>query len=490
MLESALRNPALVLTLMVLGLLIVLFGVHQGSRALRPLPVLILLSGWSVSAVLFLLGSRDQARVEASELSRLAGSAQAAIEQHLTTYVDGLRSAASYLVASPGVKRAGWTSFAHTLDLEGRYPGVNGIGVIYPVAPRDLEPFVRRIRSDGAPDFAIHQMPGVTPPASADQYVIAFIVPLDGNRAAVGLNVASEATRRRAAEEARDSGEPRLTGRIVLVQDGEKRPGFLLYLPVYRLGASLNTTAERRAAFQAWVYAPFVTHQFVASVVGDQNGELELELFEKGPLDVAHRLYSAGGDGTPVPTFALTGKLRLAGEEFTLGWNRGRGHAPARQGPLSWIGALFALVTALVAWLAHERMKSQESERRYRTLVEWVPEPLYVVRDGKLAYLNPAAVKLFGARSAHDVLAGLSKSPGRTSHELVRATWKAFTDDRGIADFETFWRQSVHDGVVAGTAFEPRSVTAAEAAEVRPESPGRGLELIFRLDPTIHDGRF
>lgn len=248
MLESALRNPVIVAALLGLGLglVVVVVGSRHGRQLRRPLPLLILLGGWSASAMLFVLGSREQARAEAADLALLAGEAQAAMEQRLTTYVDGLRSGASFFMAAPGMGRTQWSRFASTLDLQGRYPGVNGIGVIYPVVPREAEAFVRWARKDGAPDFAIHPVPGVTSPASADQYVITFIEPLDGNRAARGLDVASESNRRRAAEEARDTGEPRLTGRIVLVQDGKKRPGFLLFVPVYRLGVPLATTAGPR----------------------------------------------------------------------------------------------------------------------------------------------------------------------------------------------------------------------------------------------------
>ena len=46
----------------------------------------------------------------------------------------------------------------------------------------------------------------------------------------------------------------------------------------------------------------------------------------------------------------------------------------------------------------------RQSEQRYRTLTEWSPEPL-VVHDGtKFIYVNPAAVKLFGANSAPDLV--------------------------------------------------------------------------------------
>ena len=46
----------------------------------------------------------------------------------------------------------------------------------------------------------------------------------------------------------------------------------------------------------------------------------------------------------------------------------------------------------------------QESEVRYRTLIEWSYEAIIVHRDGKILYLNPAAVGMFGAASAADLL--------------------------------------------------------------------------------------
>jgi PAS domain S-box-containing protein len=46
----------------------------------------------------------------------------------------------------------------------------------------------------------------------------------------------------------------------------------------------------------------------------------------------------------------------------------------------------------------------KDSEQRYRTLVEWTPEPLIVHRNREILYLNPAAVTLFGAGSAQELV--------------------------------------------------------------------------------------
>ena len=46
----------------------------------------------------------------------------------------------------------------------------------------------------------------------------------------------------------------------------------------------------------------------------------------------------------------------------------------------------------------------QDSEQRYRTIIEWLPEPIGVHRDGKVVYVNPAAVQVFGARTECELI--------------------------------------------------------------------------------------
>ncbi|MFZ4481432.1 MAG: PAS domain S-box protein [Rhodoferax sp.] len=48
--------------------------------------------------------------------------------------------------------------------------------------------------------------------------------------------------------------------------------------------------------------------------------------------------------------------------------------------------------------------KVRDSEERFRTLIEWTPEAIAVHADRKLVFVNPAAVRLFGAESAAELL--------------------------------------------------------------------------------------
>ena len=108
--------------------------------------------------------------------------------------------------------------------------------------------------------------------------------------------------------------------------------------------------------------------------------------------------------------------------------------------------------------------------------------------DGTATIIQPLIEPLYGGRSAIEVLSVLLGKPGRAGYDIVREFWS-----RGRpGDFEAFWQQSLHDGVVPGTAL-PTTRPTLRADAVR--TPSRtlakdGLEIIFRADPSVWDGRF
>ena len=120
--------------------------------------------------------------------------------------------------------------------------------------------------------------------------------------------------------------------------------------------------------------------------------------------------------------------------------------------------------------------------------------------DGTVALVQPIIAPLYGGRSAHELLAACSDDPTRSGHDVVRATWQA---QRPGADFERFWQRSLHDGVIAGTSLPPLSaslrpdwatpqtpVTQTSLSPATPAQQAPVLEVVFRPDPTVLDGRF
>ncbi len=114
--------------------------------------------------------------------------------------------------------------------------------------------------------------------------------------------------------------------------------------------------------------------------------------------------------------------------------------------------------------------------------------------DGTVSIIQPLISPLYNGRSVHEMLAVLHGQPGRTSHEIVKEYWRG--QHQGD-DFEVFWQTSVHDGVIANTALAERNVTlktnfgSSSGNSPKAIAAANGnLEIIFRPDPTVWDGRF
>jgi len=110
--------------------------------------------------------------------------------------------------------------------------------------------------------------------------------------------------------------------------------------------------------------------------------------------------------------------------------------------------------------------------------------------DGTVSLIQPLIAPLYNGKSAIEFVALLSGQAEASGYDLVRGYWQQ--QHKG-ADFEQFWRKSLHDGWIEGTAFQPKSVMAklspAPAPETKTADPN-AVELNIRRDPTIWDGRF
>ncbi len=132
--------------------------------------------------------------------------------------------------------------------------------------------------------------------------------------------------------------------------------------------------------------------------------------------------------------------------------------------------------------------------------------------DGTVTIQQPLIAPLYGGRSAIELVAALLRHPMLNGQAIVRETWRAQVSEG--QDSESFWKSSVHSGVVAGTRRPAITVSADHKLPtidaIRRNSAGldavvdkpprslrflepvdsSGIELVFRPDPTIWDGRF
>ena len=114
-------------------------------------------------------------------------------------------------------------------------------------------------------------------------------------------------------------------------------------------------------------------------------------------------------------------------------------------------------------------------------LEEWGDARAY---DGTVSLTQPLISPLFDGRSAIEMVASFLGDP-RNGYDLVRSQWQ--NSSIGGANFEKNWRQVVHDGVVKGSALA--AIAPVPTPPTLPPAPAAsGLEVVFRVDPTIYDG--
>lgn len=308
--------------------------------------------------------SRDEAH-----LGKIVDNAMARIHERLLVYSNALESGAALYATGLPVGRDQWRAFASTINIDGRYPGINGIGVVYPVPTDGLEAFLAHVRADGAPDFRLRAAstePVLDDFADALEYdVITYIEPADANAAALGLNVATEANRRDAAFRARDTGQPAMTKRIILVQDAQRRAGFLYFIPVYTRGKPLDTVAQRRHALQCWIFAPFISEVFFREALRDMVDEVNVAVYDGGETRPDALLYrkitpdtlggrlaarvglKASGLGAP----DQVSRVDEGGHALTLAWSRAASFATAGQAGAALAAASLAFISLMLAAL-------------------------------------------------------------------------------------------------------------------------------------------
>lgn len=111
--------------------------------------------------------------------------------------------------------------------------------------------------------------------------------------------------------------------------------------------------------------------------------------------------------------------------------------------------------------------------------------------NGLVSIIQPLIAPLYpSVKTAYDVVGAMLGEATVSSFELVRAYWQA---QRTGGDFEQFWRRILHDGYIPGTQVPVKNVTPkAEALASLPEpfAERSGLDITFRLDPSVRDGSF
>ncbi len=413
-------------------------------RQLFGLSGLILLTGFCLSARFFSM--REEARLTLDEQHEagLIDGAKHNLQDQMRSCVDILRGGGSMLsLRTTPLSQSQWSNYVSSLHLFDEYPGIHGAGVVYPVATESLAAFAAGSAETGRPALRIHAVtPGQALSAVGPHYVISLIEPLQ-SKAGLGLDLASESTRREAAELARDTGMPQITRPLRLLQDDRQRLGFLLMVPVYAAGHEIATVAQRRAAFQCWVYSSFVFEDFIHGALGPERREFSCYLYEGASTAPSALLY---GDAPAPDTFDRNVALQLAQNHYTLALDIPSRAASFGQFAAFWGAGGLALVTVLLAELvmslkSFARRANQVAVERTRDLSlanqqlvaynESILAANRLIRDQDLerrrlslvaTYTNDAVILTDTAGKILWTNAGFTRTTGYTQAEAVGCT--------------------------------------------------------------------
>ncbi|MCL4845113.1 MAG: CHASE domain-containing protein [Acidobacteria bacterium] len=258
---------------------------------------------------------REVRRAESSRFERLAERVLSAMQARFGSAVQAVHSARALLSASDHVTRREWADYVGSTRPYFN-DGVVGLGYVERIRREDIEATEARVRAEGAEDFTIERV-GENPVL----YVVTRIEPAEKNAGALGLDVGSGITRRSAADAAMRTGQAVLSRRIGVLDAGAERPGFLLFLPVYRPGAPTATDDERIAALLGWVYASLRIDELARGLEAVAESQVDFFIVEDGQAAEAPPLYDTFGaraSARAASGWHTSGTLDLYGRRWTF----------------------------------------------------------------------------------------------------------------------------------------------------------------------------
>ncbi len=339
--------------------------------------------------------SRQYAADSAREkFNHEAHASRTAITLRMKSYEQILRGGVGLFATSISVKREDWRRYVNALHVEEAYPGIQGIGYAPLILHADKAAHVAVLWQEG---FLTYE---ILPRGERNVYIpITYREPFDPlNRRALGFDMFSEPTRRKAMELARDTGTAALTSKVHLMieNQADSPASIIMYLPVYEHNTAPIAIDSRRAALKGYVFAPFRMGELIDATLGERLSEagLDLELFDSVLLAKEALIYDRDhqphfADTKFHPLYSTQQTLELGGQTWTLVMHTLPRFEKSIDRTKSWLilgggsllsillfGFLYALATqhaqvnARASQLTHDL---QQSEERFRHLAHHDP---------------------------------------------------------------------------------------------------------------------
>lgn len=219
-----------------------------------------------------------------------SNSMESAILHRLDVYSNALQGAKGLFAASDFVSENEWQTYSSMLSMFHYFPGIEGIAY-----------------------------------ESLDQTVSYHEVVQDNDPNIFEKDIYSKEID--SMNQARDSGEPILSGKIIFTSDTDEisKTGVFITVPVYTNGVSTKTVEERRTALKGFIYAPFIMEELLQSTLSDltlnQKYNINVEIYDgnqTSPFKEEDLLYDGNREGNESSEFYKNDIVDIFGRQWTF----------------------------------------------------------------------------------------------------------------------------------------------------------------------------
>ena len=304
---------------------------------------------------------QEHARI-ARSFDELAVLKAQRVQLRVDGYARTLLDLRGLFVADGDVTEDEFRRYLRGIEVAQRYPALLRIGYAPRVTPATRARIESRLRQAGADEVLVQP----------DDLPILYGFP--ANDAIRGKRLNEGQLRAAPLGKARDTDQPQMSPRMPLRFDPGRRPGFVMYLPLYGNDLAPPTVEQRRRALSGYLFAVFSTEELIESTIGpDLARQMGLALFD-GPLpDPATLAYESGPSLPSAPggarLYASTQNAEIGGRPWTFLFVARPAFVREHQSllPVAVLGGGL-LASVLAGWLAHAVACRLQAEGRVRHL--------------------------------------------------------------------------------------------------------------------------
>jgi signal transduction histidine kinase len=322
-----------------------------------PFIVLVLGCVLTATAVTTIATRQEVATASAFRADMLA--VQRVTQVQLDTVVAVTHASAALLSASPEINFREFRAFVSGLQLRERYVGVDGIGFAPRVSADSLRTFIRSMSLDGIAQLKVR------PEGNRTEYFPAVLLEPRGeeNSSTIGFDLATEREQLNAMNRARDSNMPAITELLAANADaGRNAREFVLYLPIYRRGAPVDSIEQRRLALVGFVFSRLSPEViFSDSIAAATVRYLDIAIYDSTKDTDALLVRSGEGKGSVQSSAGLS----IGGQQWLLVASSRQADTAALPPEAQRIFLVGALVSLLLFALMRAQVRAWQTAERH-----------------------------------------------------------------------------------------------------------------------------